>query len=156
MIDYSDKMRKIFASMLLLAVVADARSGRSKTKRQLTNEIERELNGEAHYVLEGIDEVGEKGTLTSEKAPPLGMRTGRKGVPSDFIADFEDEEHEAFIRWASAFGKDYKKSADFLEKKQVWIQTNRKIKDINDRAEASGNPEALVLEHNHLSDFTKE
>ena len=37
-----------------------------------------------------------------------------------------------------------------------WQRVNKKIKEANDLAEESGDPNAIILEHNVFSDFTPE
>ena len=94
--------------------------------------------------------------MDSIEPPPKEQRTGRKGVPSEFIADTEEDEFLAFVKWSSKYGKDYRESSTFDEKMQHWKRVNQRIKETNDQAEASGDPNAIVLEHNHFSDFTPE
>ena len=139
--------------MLLMAVVVDGRYQR-KSRRDLQNEIDAELQGQS--VRELSDNHERRELWDSVDFPADETRTGRKGVPSEFIADTEDEELHAFVKWSSKFGKDYRDGLAFDEKMQNWKRVNQKIKETNDEAEASGNPTAITLEHNHFSDFTPE
>ena len=62
----------------------------------------------------------------------------------------------AFVKWSSKYGKDYREIGKFEEKMKEWQRVNKKIKEANDLAEESGDPNAIILEHNVFSDFTPE
>jgi hypothetical protein len=136
-----------FAQVLLLAALANGR-------RERSNEIQQEIEGLAHELTLSELEQVELKLLESIIPPQKAFRTGRKGLPSQYIADTEEEELDAFIKWTAAYGKDYREAQGFDEKMAIWKETNKKIRDTNQEAEQSGDLNAVVLEHNHLSDFT--
>ena len=139
-------MRKVFAVLLLLGTLADARSrrGRDRSKydgmsmeeRVAAKMEERRANREERRRgvreereeraakreattrrrrrrQEGLvdsDESGEEDEeyKDSEPAPQAkGVRKGRKGKPSEFIAEDEGMELESFVHWAAKYSKFY-------------------------------------------------
>ena len=125
-------------------------------RRELDSAIEQEIEGNPHqFTLDQLQEI-EYELLESIAPPQKAFRTGRKGVPSQYIAETEEEELDAFIKWTAAYGKDYREAEGFEEKMAIWRETNKKIRDTNAEAEQSGDLNAVVLEHNHLSDFTQD
>ena len=50
----------------------------------------------------------------------------------------------------------YGKTKDMETRYEQWKKANAFIEEINEKSKSSGNPDALLLEHNLTSDWTDE
>ena len=105
-------MRNIFATMLVMAVSTEAR--RSKEGRV---DFLRSLDHTHHH-------HDRRELLDSVEPHPQEVRGGIRGVPSEFIADTEEEEFLAFIKWSSHYGKEFKDSDHLNESMAQWKIVN--------------------------------
>jgi cathepsin L len=72
------------------------------------------------------------------------------------VKDANTSEFEKFQDWTSKYNKSYKSSSEFTQRFANWSGLNKTIVKANAKADASGNPDAVRLAHNFLSDSTKE
>lgn len=91
------------------------------------------------------------GTLPEK---PEGLDTkvvGRYGKPSGFEAVNQEQEKRQFVRWSAYYGQGADTSTDFDERYENWVAKNAEIRENNLKAEESGNPNAVYMDHNKYS-----
>ena len=58
-----------------------------------------------------------------------------------------------FLKWINKYNPDYKDLSEYRERFDNWRAANKKIRKANRKAERSGDPTAVFMDHNHFSDW---
>ena len=85
------------------------------------------------------------------------QKPGRREKPSGFEAtDDPVDEDRQFNRWSASFGANYKTVDEYKKRGDLWKAANTEIRENNEKAERSGDPDAAYMDHNLTSDMTNE
>ena len=122
-------MKSFILSMALFCAVTQARRERT---------IDRQLDDD-----DDVDDI-EEDKLVFRDFLPSGMEAD-ENIPGDC--------DKKFLRWINKYNPNYKDMNEYRERFEIWKATNRTIRKNNRKAERSGDPTAVFLDHNHFSDW---
>jgi cathepsin L len=84
------------------------------------------------------------------------MAMARRDSSGNSANDKLRGQNRKFSEWAASMGRGYQSTDEYEQRKATFIQNDDIIEAQNAKAAASGDPDALTLRHNVMSDKTSE
>ena len=153
---------KAFTIALLIAASADARRTGGRTGGRDSRDGNNKDNDDNSSSSDKPSDsaYNDLGDLDS-MSPHSGLNRGKtvnqqKVMEMQIVAQPGEDPTEKFVKWVSLEGADYHSTSEFEERKMNWSINNDTIRDMNDAADKSENPDAARFAHNHYSAYSPE